>query len=118
MTLIAQNECNSSLQEVERGIHTVTLPLSHHGTTSRVVFGNTAMSQKDIAENLATLLEVVGKRYPGGIPNIRSLHIKTEVSPAVPIHLNTGADSKHTYLFNFIVLKCTLVTTLLSQTVF
>ena len=93
MTLIAQNECNSSLQEVERGIHTVTLPLSHHGTTSRVVFGNTAMSQKDIAENLATLLEVVGKRYPGGIPNIRSLHIKTEVSPAVPIHLNTGADS-------------------------
>ena len=25
---------HSSLQEVERGIHTVTLPLSHHGTTS------------------------------------------------------------------------------------
>merc|ERR1712226_130066 len=80
-------------EEVERGIHTVTLPLSHHGTTSRVVFGNTAMSQKDIAENLATLLEVVGKRYPGGIPNIRSLHIKTEVSPAVPIHLNTASGN-------------------------
>merc|ERR1712198_257337 len=35
----------------------------------------------------------VGKRYPGGIPNIRSLHIKTEVSPAVPIHLNTASGN-------------------------
>merc|ERR1712029_1300036 len=80
-------------EEINRGIHTVNLPLSHHGTTSRVVFGNSKMSESDITENLAALLEVVGTRYPGGVKNIRSLHIKTDVSPAIPIHVNTASGN-------------------------
>jgi len=80
-------------EEINRGIHTVNLPLSHHGTTSRVVFGNSRMSESDITENLAALLEVVGTRYPGGVKNIRSLHIKTDVSPAIPIHVNTASGN-------------------------
>jgi len=80
-------------QEVQKGIDTVILPLSHHGTTSRVVFGNSKMSESDLTENLMALVEAVGARYPGGVKNIRSLHIKTDVSPAIPIHVNTASGN-------------------------
>merc|ERR1719376_1588008 len=81
-------------KEVERGVHTINLPLSHHGTTSRMVVGYTAMEQDAVVANLVAALSLIGKRYPGGVKNIRSLHIKTENSPAVPIHINTGSGNE------------------------
>ena len=78
--------------EIKRGIHTVTLPLSHHGTTSRIVFGNTAQEQGELVDNLKQVLEFLSQRYPGGVKNIRSLHIKTENSPSIPIHVNAGEE--------------------------
>jgi len=79
--------------EIDRGMHTVTVPLSHHGTTSRALIGYTTMEQNQVVENLGAMLTLLANRYPGGVKNIRSLHIKTENSPAVPIHVNTASGN-------------------------
>ena len=76
--------------EIKKVINTVTLPLSHHGTCSMVQVGNTTMKPLDLADNIVHLNSVLMKRYPGGWKNIRALHIKTETSMAIPIHISTG----------------------------
>ena len=36
------------------------------------------------------VIEVFEKRFPGGWKNIRSLHLKTEKSMAIPLYLSEG----------------------------
>ena len=55
-----------------------------------VQVGNTTMKPLDLADNIAHINNVLTKRYPGGWKNIRALHIKTETSIAIPIHISTG----------------------------
>ena len=55
-----------------------------------VQVGNTTMKPLDLADNIVLVNSTLVKRYPGGWKNIRALHIKTETSMAIPIHISTG----------------------------
>ena len=77
-------------KELDRGRRTVVLPLSHRGTCAMVEIGHTLMSEDSLVENVVQAAAVLAKRYPGGWKNLRSLHVKTEKSMAVPLHVSTS----------------------------
>lgn len=77
-------------KEVERAVHTSILPLNHAGVCSMIHVGNTKMQLASIADNVEAALEALVARYPGGIKNIRGLHLKTDSSLAIPLHANMG----------------------------
>ena len=57
--------------EIEKGLKTAILPLSHHGACAMVNIGHTDMKADQIAENLFAAGEVLKAKYPGGWANIR-----------------------------------------------
>ncbi len=76
--------------ELAKAARTAVLPLTHHGTCALVIAGNADMSPSDAADNVMEVAKVLEKRYPGGWKNIRSLHVKCDATPAVPIHISIG----------------------------
>merc|ERR1712037_869876 len=41
-----------------------------------------------LVDNILQATEILAKRYPGGWKNIRSIHLKTETSMSIPIHIS------------------------------
>ena len=81
---------------IETALATTTLPLNHQGTSSMVQIGHVGMTKTQIVDNLMKVIQTLGERFPGGYKNIRSLHIKTETSMAIPMHVST---SKFSHMF-------------------
>jgi ribosome biogenesis protein UTP30 len=75
-------------KEVDKVIRTVMLPLSHNGTCSMLRVGHTSMKSNHLIDNILQATEVLSKQYPGGWKNIRSIHLKTEESLAIPMHMS------------------------------
>ncbi len=48
--------------EIEKGLRTTHLPLSHHGTCAMTNVGNTRMSDQDLASNIVAASQVLAKR--------------------------------------------------------
>ena len=78
-------------KQFEKVMHTVTLPLSHHGTCATVRVGHTSMKPPFLTDNILRAAEVLSKRYPGGWKNIRSLNLKTETSRSLPLHISLAS---------------------------
>ena len=76
--------------EFTKALRTTTLPLSHHGPSAMVQIGHVGMTKEQVTQNLMKVTEVLEKRFPGGWKNIRSIHIKTEKSLAIPMYLSEG----------------------------
>ncbi len=76
--------------EFESALHTTTLPLTHQGPSSMIQIGHVGMKRKQVVENLLKVVKVLEQKFPGGWKNIRSIHIKTEKSLAIPMHLSAG----------------------------
>ena len=74
--------------EIDRALSISTLPLNHHGTCSMMTVATTTMKTEQIVDNIMKVGEVLAQKYPGNWKNIRSLHIKTEGSLSLPIHIS------------------------------
>jgi len=75
-------------KDVEKALRTVVVPLSNKGTCSMVRIGNTSMKPSFLVDNILQATEILAKKYPGGWKNIRSIHLKTETSMSIPIHIS------------------------------
>ena len=76
--------------EIVRALTTTTLPLNHRGSSSMVQIGHVGMSKVQITENLMRVIQILDQRFPGGFKNVRSLHLKTEKSMAIPVHISSS----------------------------
>uniref|UniRef100_A0A0K2VBS3 Ribosomal L1 domaincontaining protein 1like [Megachile rotundata] n=1 Tax=Lepeophtheirus salmonis TaxID=72036 RepID=A0A0K2VBS3_LEPSM len=76
-------------EELKQALHTSILPLNHKGMSSILTVGSTAMKMEDVVDNVMKFIEIIKVKYPGGWKNVRSLHIKTESSPSIPLHVST-----------------------------
>ena len=74
-------------KDVEKALRTVVLPLGNQGTCSMLRIGNTSMKPNFLVDNILQATEILSKKYPGGWKNIRSIHLKTETSMSIPIHI-------------------------------
>lgn len=75
-------------KDVEKALRTVVVPLSNKGTCSMLRIGNTSMKPSHLVDNILQATEILAKKYPGGWKNIRSIHLKTETSMSIPIHIS------------------------------
>lgn len=75
-------------KELEKTLKTVTLPLANLGSCSMVRIGHTSMKVNHLVDNILQVTDILAKKYPGGFKNIRSIHLKTETSMAIPIHVS------------------------------
>lgn len=55
--------------------------------------GHSGMKIAQIAENVVAVADFLAEKYPGGWSNVRSLHIKTPNSKAVPVFYRLSKDS-------------------------
>merc|ERR1712129_633998 len=60
----------------------------NQGSCSMLRIGNTSMKPNHLVDNILQATEILAKRYPGGWKNIRSIHLKTETSMSIPIHIS------------------------------
>ncbi len=101
-------KANDLKAEFTKALRTTTLPLSHHGPSAMVQIGHVGMAKEHITQNLMKVTEVLEKRFPGGWKNIRSIHIKTEKSLAIPMYLSEGNFSQLDFLSSYFVSLHTL----------
>lgn len=50
----------------------------------------TGLSREQIITNVNASIEILAKNIPGGAINIKSLHLKSVDSPALPIYVSFG----------------------------
>ncbi len=53
------------------------------------------MSPDQVVENVSATLKKLWESLPGGGDNVKSMHLKTDTSPALPIYKAEGNFLKH-----------------------
>merc|ERR1719186_1182416 len=79
--------CKDLKGEMERALNTVTLPLKHTGSCSSVSVGYSSLSKEQLTENTLAVLNTVVDKYPGGWPNVRSVYVKSQSTPSLPLYV-------------------------------
>merc|ERR1740122_821449 len=79
--------CKDLKGEMERALNTVTLPLKHTGSCSSVSVGYSSLSKEQLLENTLAVLKTVVDKYPGGWPNVRSVYVKSQSTPSLPLYV-------------------------------
>merc|ERR1719273_2870416 len=79
--------CKDLKGEMDRALNTVTLPLKHQGSCSSVSVGYSSLSKEQLSENTLTVLRTVVDKYPGGWPNVRSVYVKSQSTPSLPLYV-------------------------------
>ncbi|XP_014367592.2 ribosomal L1 domain-containing protein CG13096 [Papilio machaon] len=80
------NEKGNIKKDISIGLRTSMLRLNE-GHTSTILVGHTSMAQKDLKENILSLISQLKDRYPGGEVNIRAISIKLPLSLSLPLYL-------------------------------
>ncbi|XP_012285949.1 ribosomal L1 domain-containing protein CG13096 [Orussus abietinus] len=75
--------------EIDIALQKTSMQLHSLGNSHVVQIGHTAMMDERIRDNVIATCKQLAKYYPGGWKNIRSIHIKTPKSLAVPIYFTT-----------------------------
>lgn len=80
--------------EIERALCVEELMLRGEGTASSVKVCHLGMSDRAASENVLAALTVLACRLPGGWPNLLSVHLKTQKSPALALYMSFGSRNK------------------------
>ncbi|CAM9396684.1 unnamed protein product [Lampetra planeri] len=76
-------------RELGRFISGTALHVSSKGNCNTVLVGNTNMELNGIVENIMTVASTMAKKCPGGWGNVKVLHVKTQVSVALPVYTSS-----------------------------
>ncbi|XP_061425758.1 ribosomal L1 domain-containing protein 1 [Lethenteron reissneri] len=76
-------------RELGRFISGTALHISSKGNCNTVLVGNTNMELNGIVENIMTVASTMAKKCPGGWGNVKVLHVKTQVSVALPVYTSS-----------------------------
>lgn len=77
-------------RELREAVESTYLHLNG-GPSTAVRVGTSGMDKDLIAQNVEAVVKHLAKRLPGGLANIRTLHIKTAASVSLPIYVRDGA---------------------------
>lgn len=78
---------------IDNCIDTAYLRMFNTGASSSVEIGSLSQSTEDLLLNIATAVDVLSVKSPGGLRNIRSIHIKLRRSPALPVYINNRSSN-------------------------
>ncbi|KAK7575961.1 hypothetical protein V9T40_012247 [Parthenolecanium corni] len=74
--------------EILSKLKKTSLLIDGTGNSKTLQIGHLGMSPKEIAENIISTGFYIMKYFPGGWNNIRSLHIKGQRTPVVPLYMS------------------------------
>ncbi|XP_013395541.1 ribosomal L1 domain-containing protein 1 [Lingula anatina] len=77
-------------QEVNKAVNNTQCIISGRGSNSMAKVGHSDMTLDELTENIMAAAKTLAQAIPGGVNNIRSMHVKTETSPALPIYVSLG----------------------------
>ncbi|XP_053608075.1 ribosomal L1 domain-containing protein CG13096 [Plodia interpunctella] len=86
------NEKADIKKDIDTGLRSVMLRLNE-GHTSTIVVGHTGMPQKQLKENVMSLIESLQKKFPGGEANIRSISLKLPLSLSIPLYVTLRSSN-------------------------
>lgn len=78
-------EAADLVKELDDALGAAYLHLHNSGACSTVQVGRCGQSEADLENNVLSAVAALRTKFPGGLQNIRSLHLKLDKSPAVPI---------------------------------
>jgi len=79
--------------EISAKLMKASILLNESGQTKAVQVGHVEMNSTQIAENVVAICNYIGDHLPSGWDNIRSLHIKTARSIALPIYKSLASKN-------------------------
>lgn len=79
-------DCNDLKKNFDVALNKTSLRIHSRGDSFNVQVGDTGMSQANIFDNIKSVVEKLGKIFPGGWDNIRGLSVKTAKSTSIPIY--------------------------------
>jgi len=82
-------EATDLAAEIDSALNATYLHLYNSGDSSSVQVGRSGQTAEQLLQNVLSAVEVLRLKFPGGLHNIRSLHLKLDKSPAVPIYVST-----------------------------
>ncbi|XP_078610621.1 uncharacterized protein LOC144881425 isoform X2 [Branchiostoma floridae x Branchiostoma japonicum] len=74
--------------EFQRVLGSTRCTVTGHGSCSSVMVGTTSMTAEQVTENVEAVAKELGDKIEFGWPNIKSVSIKSQKSPALPVYVN------------------------------
>lgn len=78
---------------IDDALNKTQMHIHANGNTFVTQVGHAKMTIDDITTNVLSVAESLGKILPGGWNNIRSLHLKTHLSIAIPIYMTLKSSN-------------------------
>ena len=79
--------------EFTKCLNTTQLPMKHTGATSSVTVGHTSMTPDTLVDNITTVTKQLDSKYPGGMKNIRSIHLLSD-NTSLPLYISLRPTSQ------------------------
>lgn len=73
---------------ISKALTKTPLHLHPDGDTYMVQIGHTQQKSTQIIQNISAVITYLANKYPGGFGNIRSLHVRGETTPSIPIYIS------------------------------
>ena len=92
--------------------------MPHSLSYSTVSVAHNGMTEEQISQNIIAAAKRLSETIPGGAVNIRNLHIKTALSPAILIYVSLGKCLPHDFYFLGTFIKSTRFCTSVQKFIF
>jgi len=79
--------------EVDKALMTSTLPLKHTGSCSSVSVGYSTLTKEQLVDNTLAVLKAVVEKFPGGWANVRSVYVKSQSTPSLPLYVTLRSSN-------------------------
>merc|ERR1719319_461951 len=79
--------------EVDKALMTSTLPLKHTGSCSSVSVGYSTLTKEQLIDNTLAVLKAVVDKFPGGWANVRSVYVKSQSTPSLPLYVTLRSSN-------------------------
>lgn len=75
-------------KELDQAMNTSLCIITGRGASCQMKVAHTAMTIEDAVENVIKAAETLAEKIPGGPTNVKTLHIRTFDSPAIPVYVS------------------------------
>ncbi|XP_078691799.1 uncharacterized protein LOC144922094 isoform X2 [Branchiostoma floridae x Branchiostoma belcheri] len=75
-------------EEFQRVMGSTRCTITGHGSCSSVMVGSTSMTAEQVKENVLAVAKELGNKIEFGWSNMKSVSIKSQKSPALPVYVN------------------------------
>lgn len=82
--------CRDLTKEMSKALTTSCCVLAGRGSSGQMTVGKLSQTTDQVTENILCSVGKMASSLPGGWNNIRSLHIKAQDTPSVPIYVSFG----------------------------